>query len=192
LRSLLIEGESRTRLECSYDVFKLWEMDPAVALEMETPGIWAFAPLMAGKREELAVKSAEKIRAAPDSLISSEGKGELLFVMATLLDRVVEDAKMREQLKELLSGDTEIPFVDFLREQGWNKGRAQGKAEGKAEGVVEEARRAVLHALKCRFGPPSQDLVSRIEKISCVEKLEALLGQAILAPGLEAFLQSME
>jgi predicted transposase YdaD len=193
---LVLEGESRTRLECTYDVIKLWEMDPAAALEMQTPGLWAFAPFMAGNMEEVALKSKKKICAAPDSVLSPEQKGELSFLMTTLIARALEDPKMRQSLLEKLSQDPDDPYVTFLREQGRKEGKAEGKAEGeaegKAEGVMEEARRAVLHALECRFGRPSQDLVYRIESISCREKLEGLLGEAILAPGIDAFLHAME
>ena len=160
-------------------------------LELKAPGLWPFVPLMARKLEELAVKSKEKIRAAPDSLISPEQKGELLFVMATLIAGVVEDSKMRQELLEKLSRDTENPFVVFLREQGRKQGEAKGKARGKAEGAVEEARRSLLHALRCRFGRPSKDLVRRIGDIACLEKLRALLDKALMAPRIEVFLKSL-
>ena len=181
---LVIEGESGTRLEFTYKVLRLWEMDPTAILAMGSPGLCPLVPLMAGKPEELVVKSQKKICAAPESAISPDDKGELLYMMATLVARVLEDPEMYRQLLEELSRDTKNPAVNLLREQG--------RRQGKAEGALEEARCAVLHALECRFGRPSPDLAENIRRISSLEKLKALLEKAILAPRIEAFLESLK
>ena len=189
---LVIEGVLGTRLEYTYNVVKLWEKDPRAVLKMKAPGLLPFLPFMAGNQEELTVKSAKKIRDAPDSLISPERKGELFQVMGTLISGVVEDQKMRQRLLEKLSRDKDNPFVKLVREQGRAEGKAEGRAEGKAEGAVESARSDVLEALECRFGQLSRDIVEQVGRIASLKKLKTLHRKAILTPSIEAFLESLK
>jgi len=122
----------------------------------------------------------QKIRAAPDGMISPQRKGELLLAMAKLIAGVEEDPKMRQRFMQMLMQDPEDPVVKFLREQG------------KAEGALGAIRSAVLQVLECRFGRPSRDLVEQINSISSLKKLKALHRRAALAPRIEDFLKSLK
>ncbi len=71
-------------LSYSYEVVKLWELDPERVLSSEWPGLWPFAPLMRGDPEELPRRSTERILSVPDSIMGTQGKQQLLTILGGL------------------------------------------------------------------------------------------------------------
>jgi hypothetical protein len=58
----------------SYEVLKLWEMDPEPVLESQSPGLWPFAPLMRGDPYDLLKRSKKRILSVPDNTMGVEYK----------------------------------------------------------------------------------------------------------------------
>jgi hypothetical protein len=159
------------RLYASYRVVKLWELPPEPILEMESPGLCPFLPLMAGKPEALLVRSVEKIRAAPKELASAEEKRDLLLALRAMAKRVIKDMSLIEAMlsdPELLEGD---PFY--------------------MKGQEKALREDVLDVLAARFGDVPEDIGSRLATIRAREDLKRLLVAAARAADLETFRASL-
>jgi len=188
----------------SYRVVKLWEVDPAPILDLQAPGLWPFIPLMRGDSRELLQKSREKILAAPDKMISLEGKQELLFIQSGLASRVLKDLDITRSLLSEIQSMGEKYLFELIEEQGLQKGREKGlqeglekgREEGREEGLQkglekgarDEAREAVLEVLRRRFGKVSRPLAQRLQSIEELPKLKRLVGEAAVTPSLETFL----
>ncbi|GHT14525.1 hypothetical protein FACS1894170_11590 [Planctomycetales bacterium] len=79
--------------------------------------------------------------------------------------------------------------------EGRSEGRAEGRAEGHAEAVEHDSPKwkaegqvlAILCVLKARFGNVPMKLQSRLFKISDLERLGLLAGQAATCPSLKDF-----
>jgi hypothetical protein len=200
-----LAGRGRSRLLFAYDVVKLWELDPRSILAMKSPGLCPFVPLMSGNPVELVLRSQEKIARTPESLISAEGKGELLGILAGLAGRVVHDPKLVERLvSEIRAMDEKNLVFKILREEGeavgFEQGKREGKREGKKEGkkegeqkgrqegILAEARRAVERVLARRFGSLPEGITGALEGIDDRERLEGLLEEAAVCAALDRFL----
>jgi predicted transposase YdaD len=51
----------------------------------------------------------------------------------------------------------------------------KGKAEGRVEGKVEEARKILLMMGRNRFGEPSAEVTARLDAVTDLNRLEALI-----------------
>jgi predicted transposase YdaD len=63
--------------------------------------------------------------------------------------------------------------------EGEAKGRAEGEAKGLAEGVLKEARQAVLHLGRKKFGPPSERVEAEITALGDLDRLNELLDRIL-------------
>jgi hypothetical protein len=106
-----LKGAARLRFFARHDVVKLWEIPAEKVLSMESPGFCPFAPLMAGKPEDLVLGSAEKIRSAPEELATTGDKALLLEALEAMARRVIMN-------KELLDAGLSTPGL--LVERGYS------------------------------------------------------------------------
>jgi predicted transposase YdaD len=183
---ITIEGKLGFRFDFAYCVVKLWEEDPASLLAMGSPGLCLFAPLMAGNPTELALQSQEKIRRAPDSLVSPEEKRELLTVLGGISALVVKDRKFLERLFSEIRVMKDNYFFDLIRKEGEAVGLAKGKAEARTA-EINALRRALFTVLERRFGEPPRALVRKLRRIKDCARLESLLADAAVCEDLDAF-----
>ncbi|WP_295440698.1 DUF4351 domain-containing protein [uncultured Thiodictyon sp.] len=51
----------------------------------------------------------------------------------------------------------------FAREEGIQQGRLEGRQEGRQEGQQEGEAKALLRLLEAKFGPPTPDLLARVQ-----------------------------
>jgi predicted transposase YdaD len=177
-------GELSFRLFASYKVVKLWDLSPEPVLAMESPGLCPFLPLMAGKPEELVIRSLAKIRAAPEHMASAEDKRELLQALASLAGRVIANM---DKLTDLILSDQDLLESHPL----YKKGQKAGKEEGAQEGQ-EALREAILELLRARFGEVPEDICDRLENIHTLADLKALVGSAARARDVDSFRQAIE
>lgn len=195
-----LQGDLDFRLFASYKVVKLWEESPEPILAMESPGLCPFLPLMAGKPEELVVRSMEKIKSTSELIASPKAKRDLLMLLTALATRVIMDT---ETLKEILS-DRELwennPFFKMLRkeatekglEEGRTRGLEEGRAKGKKEGREEGLQESILKVLGARFGEVPEDVLERLRGTRGPERLRALVALAARCPSLASFEKALK
>jgi predicted transposase YdaD len=163
---------------------KLWELPPEPILAMESPGLCPFLPLMAGKPEELVIRSLAKIRAAPEQLASAEDKRELLQALASLAGRVVTNM---DQLTEMILSDQELLESHPL----YKKGQKTGKAEGTKERQEKALREAILDVLAVRLGEVPEEIRRGMAKTENLAELKRLVASAARAPDVDSFRQAL-
>jgi len=159
-----------------YRVVKLWELDPEPILSMEAPGIWPFVPLMRGDPMDLLQKTKGKILHTPDTMVSQEGKQQLLSILGGLAWRVIKDWRFLQGLFAELRNMDDNKFLNALIEDHLQRKGAR------------VARKGILQILERRFGETGQQIQSRLVAIEDLEALEKLVVEAAVAPNLEAFL----
>ena len=76
---------------------------------------------------------------------------------------------------------------DVIREEGEAVGLVKGREEGKEEGKKEAMRENILTILRKRFGNLPSGISSQIQTIDSLERLDDLLGEAVVCPDLETF-----
>ncbi len=65
--------------------------------------------------------------------------------------------------------------------EGMLEGKLEGMLEGKLEGKLEEARAIILRLGRRRFGEPDSSLLSKLESIEAIERLEEITDRLITA-----------
>jgi predicted transposase YdaD len=167
---------------------------------MESPGLCPFVPLMAGRAEELVVRSVEKITTSPEGQVSFDVKRFLLRTLLTMAQRLIKDPSLLESL----FSDPELMETDFFflkgqkigREEGRLEGRVEGRVEGREEGVREgqeqALRGAVTDFLAARFGPVPGDLETRLSTVRNRDDLKRLVTAAARAADLAAFRRELD
>lgn len=193
---LNLRGALGLKLELSYRVIKLWELDPELLLRFESPGLCPFVPLMAGNPIDLVLKSQQKIVNAPERLASAETKRELLTVLGGLATRVIKDRELIIRLFSEIRLMGENYFFDLIRKEGHalglEEGRKEGREEGREEGARAEVRRGILLVLRRRFSEEPSALSGQLESVQEVEALERLLQEAAVCADLDAFRVALE
>jgi predicted transposase YdaD len=195
-----LAGDLGFRFHARYRVLKLWELPPEPVLRMESPGLCPFVPLMAGRAEELVVRSVEKITTSPEGQVSFDVKRFLLRTLLTMAQRLIKDPSLLESL----FSDPELMETDFFflkgqkigREEGRLEGRVEGRVEGREEGVREgqeqALRGAVTDFLAARFGPVPGDLETRLSTVRNRDDLKRLVTAAARAADLAAFRRELD
>jgi predicted transposase YdaD len=173
-------------------VLKLWELPPEPVLRMESPGLCPFVPLMAGRAEDLVVRSVEKIRTSPERQVSFDVKRFLLRALLTMAQRLIKDPGLLESL----FSDPELMETDFFflkgQKIGREEGRLEGREEGRLEGREEALRGVVTDFLAARFGPVPGDLEARLSTVRNRDDLKRLVTAAARAADLAAFRRELE
>jgi len=154
-------------------------LPPEPILEMESPGLCPFLPLMDGKPEDLVIRSVTKIRAAPEAVASAEEKRDLLQVLASLAGRVITNM---DQLTEMILSDQELLESHPL----YKKGQKAAAQEGE-----QALREAILEVLVLRIGEVPEDVCRRLEEIHALAELKSLVARAAQAQDMESFRRAL-
>jgi hypothetical protein len=110
-----------------------------------------------------------------------------------LIDR--EEIKMPITIRIRRDLIEDLPVIgDLLREaereaieKGIEKGLKKGIQKGLQEGLVKAKQEDIIKVLEARFGKLSKTINSKIKKINDLNKLEALLLEAVKSESLEEF-----
>jgi hypothetical protein len=119
-----LPGGPGTTLLATYNVVKLWELDPRPLLELESPGLCPFVPLHHGDPVELLIESKKRIVEAPESMVSGSVKQDLLMILGGLAGRVIGDRNLIARLFEEVRALGDNLFFDLIREEGLHEGIA--------------------------------------------------------------------
>ena len=77
--------------------------------------------------------------------------------------------------------DKFVPWTEQWEQQGFERGLEEG-----ARKAYESLRRVLLNTLEGRFGPLSEDVRQKVEKIGSVEELAELTAQVRSAASLDS------
>ena len=61
----------------------------------------------------------------------------------------------------------------------------KGREEGLKEGLLEGKREALLRQLETKFGPLSEEMISRVRAVQSLEELDACLDRVLVAASLD-------
>jgi predicted transposase YdaD len=123
-------------------------------------------------------------------------KKNLLKGLALVIgDHILRDhytiAKILGVTKEMYD---DIPILKERYEAGLKKGKQLGLAEGKQLGLAEgkkALRKAIIRTLEIKFGLVSNTLKTKLQKISSLIDLEALLVRSSSVSSLKEFEASL-
>jgi hypothetical protein len=141
----------------------------------------ALAALMDRRGADLATMKARGLQGIAQWGLDEARQWLLVNFLETYLPlKVEEDQRYRRLLAEEeydLARQVEMTWGDRLREQG--------RQEGQVLGLLRAKRDDLLTVLRARFEPVPEELVSRIESIETVARLDSLLVRAVQATTLD-------
>jgi predicted transposase YdaD len=155
------------RLTVDYTVVRLWEVEAADALAVNSESLLPFVPLMRGSREELE-RGARALGAVADEARRRELALHFLVLGGLRYNR--------DEIFDLLGRITMVPLeqlressvYQFILEEGLEKGREEGREEGRTEATVSLLRRLAAK----RF--PGLELGPELDRVRDLDALEQL------------------
>jgi predicted transposase YdaD len=191
-----------------YDVIRVWREPPEKLLTAGLP-VLPLAPV-----SDVAPDRLAEVATAVAERLKREADPELMKTLWTSTAILMGLRYPREQVAELIEGVANMVlgirgieeswvYQDIFakgraegraegeakgRAEGEAKGRAEGEAKGRAEGEVEEARQAVLHLGRKKFGPPSERVEAEITTLGDLDRLNGLLDRILDVAGWEELL----
>ena len=203
----------------TYRVLRLIEVEGAPILELQSPGLMPFTPLMRppdGMSAERWLK--ECIEATASLSVSMAHRHDLLallsifgklgydesLIMASVKEEMVNESLVFQRYAARYAEAAIKPAVEEARtqafeegmEQGMERGHSQGLEQGRSQGL-EQGRGQVaiemlLGLLETRFQPAAvRNLRPLLETIDDVEQLKQLAPTAASAESLETFLEAL-
>jgi hypothetical protein len=191
----------------SFIVIPLWEIEPERILATPFTDLWPLAVLMQGSSQELAVRVAQQIAAAPLPMAERERLEGLLILLAGLRlpvaplaqllqeDKMLKDIFQHSSLRELLMQEVDPEKVKASHDEGFNEGIQKGVEQGIEQGVqlgqVQAMRNVITQLAQQRFPALSADTRSFIAQYDDVARMQdAVLAMATFADeaALVAFL----
>ncbi|MCC7370165.1 MAG: Rpn family recombination-promoting nuclease/putative transposase [Chloroflexi bacterium] len=157
-----------------YRVLRLWQR-PVAEILSGGLGVLPLAPLAAVDLDALPsviIQMSERI----DREASPDVAGNLWAATLLLLGLRYDDRTAGQILRGVRQMRESTTYQAILRE-----GREEGQRLGEELGRAREARRTLLRQGARRFGEPSTDIVSAIENIADLDRLETLLLDLLTA-----------
>jgi len=145
-----------------YRILRVWEV-PAAAWLSGGLGLVPLAPLGSVQKADLPAVVAQ-MKQRFDREAPSQAK-ELWSAAYLLMGLRYESAIVQSLLRGVVNMKESTTYQAILKE---------GKAEGKAIGKAEEARKMLLLQGRDRFGEPSAKIVSQLDAVTDLARLEAL------------------
>lgn len=195
-------------LSGAWSVVRLWELDAEALFAAGDVGLIPWVPLthtaqppdqlLARCRERLAAVADPHDRAGllavaqilaglayPDRRFLDIFGGPEVMIESPVLDEVVEILRKRFEAQYLAEGMAKGVAEGMIK--GVVKGMAEGRAEGMAQGRVAEAQESVLTSLEARFGPLTEETRTKLNAITDLTRLKAVVRLAATCPDLAAF-----
>ena len=215
----LSQDAATTRLQFSFHLLCLWQMEADSFLNECPVGLVPLAGAMADISPELLLRATRRIM---EKVTDDQKRRELLDCLTFLAARRLEIGKIRTIIAKE-TGMSDLPWVDKIleegkaqgllegREEGLEKGREEGLEQGLEKGLEQgleqglekglerglvegrlgEARQSVLDTLEVRFSAVPANLPARLEGIADLDQLTQLRREAVRCPDLNAFLQKL-
>jgi predicted transposase YdaD len=167
-------------LQFRYRLIRVWELPPAKLLDGGI-GTLPLAPISAVTQAQLPAM-IETMAKRFDAEAPASEVPDLWSVTRILLGlkwpRSVVGPLLKGALK-MRESDTYQEILEEGVEIGVARGVAQGVAQGVEQGREQEARSIIIRTGSKRYGPPSESIRSRLESISDVTALEAIMDRLV-------------
>ena len=203
----------------TYRVLRLIEVEGAAVLELQSPGLMPFTPLMRppdGMSAERWLK--ECIEATASLSVSVAHRHDLLallsifgklsydesLIMASVKEEMVNESLVFQRYAKRYAEAALKPAVEEARAQGFEQGLEQGleqarnqwleqaRNQGLEQGRNQGALEMLLGLLETRFHSTAvRNLMPLLETIDDVEQLKQLAPVAASAESLETFLEAL-
>jgi hypothetical protein len=157
-------------------------------LSRDEPLAWALAALMRAETLSRAEHKLACLRRIAAARLGDLDRVLLVNCVETYLQLEGRDAA---ELDALLarSQDEEVRVMRARKlswaEQIFTEGREEGEEIGVQKGVEQGFQQSLLLQLGLRFGPLSDDVKRRVEKIHSVDRLKEILEKVLVARSLE-------
>jgi hypothetical protein len=172
------QTEARGKPVCDlrFETVSLWQVRVTDVLAIAAPGLWALVGLCAGAT---VADVARARRQVDEQVRQKDERRELLAAMYLIAGTRLDAAALRRLFpKEVLMESS--TYAEILGE-GLEKGRQEGRQQGRQEGRAEGLWQACLKLAEARLSTVSEDTRKRIEALTDVAALEALLTELVSA-----------
>ncbi|HEV2472574.1 MAG TPA: DUF4351 domain-containing protein, partial [Chthonomonadales bacterium] len=169
----------------SYQVLRLWQIE-AEELLSGGVGTLPLVPLAHTSKERIGDTIVRMQQRIERETVGSEAATLLsaAHILLGLLYRPEEAAQLLPGAQAMRESST----YQAILAEGEQKGRVEGRMEGAQEGRLSEAREMVLRIGTKRYGGPNNQVVSRIEAIASVERLNSLADRLLDAESWDELL----
>ncbi|GAC1457816.1 MAG: hypothetical protein PVSMB4_17570 [Ktedonobacterales bacterium] len=185
----------REVIRYTFEVVRLWEVDPEPILSGKLSGLVPLVPLMRGAAPEQLPELAEHVIQLPD--LDALQRGDLVGMLATfgalrfpkvdIWDLLRRNLMLSEVMSELME---DSPFLRRIHDdalaEGRQEGRQEGREQGREEGVLLGARVLAREVVLARFPELDPADLEVIDRIDSVERLRVLARTLASAEDMQA------
>lgn len=152
-----------------YRVINLWEVDVNIALQLQIPSLLPFVPMLKGGENEPIIREALQILRADEEL------GKLETILAFFATFVLDTALVQD----IMRWDMAV-----LRESPWY-------TEIDQRGRKEQMLSAIERVLEAKFGTEGLELMSRVNEISDLERLQQIICTIAMTSTIEELQENL-
>jgi predicted transposase YdaD len=161
-----------------YEAIRVWEL-PVEQILAAGPGVLPLAPVSDVPKNELP-RIVERVAERFDAELPRAEALEMWTATFVLVGLRYDRPFARILLQGVRETMRESTTYQEILEEGEEKGRAEGKVAGKRDDLLKLATK--------RFGEPAADMVARINSISDLDRLDALLLRMLDVDGWDELL----
>jgi predicted transposase YdaD len=163
---------SGSHLDFAYQLVRVWEL-PTELILTGGLGTIALAPITAVQPDELP-PVIEKVRQRLAGEIEPEAGEDILTAM-----RVLIGLRYQHQITETLMQSISEMEDSVEWQKIFRRGENQGQSKGRIEGKLEGERDLVIRLGTLKFGPPNEEIRSRLMSIEDPDALAKLSEQLL-------------
>jgi hypothetical protein len=168
-----------TRLTGTWPVVRLWDLSDDDLLQFNDVGLVPWLPLTRTAREpeELLNVCWDRIAVVDDATARDSLQSVTLILASLVFDRMLLNRFRGGK------GMVQFPLIE------WEIEEATAKATAKAEAEISlrVSREYLLSVLDARFGPLPASVVNRVNELTDLTRLKALLHTASVCAGIDEF-----
>jgi len=150
-----------------YRVINLWEVDVNIVFEKPLPSLLPFVPILKGGENEFTIREALRILRADEQL------NQLETVLAFFATFVLESTLVQEIMRWDMAVIRESPWYQEIEQRGISIGEERGRRENILSNIAM--------ILEVKFGNEGIKLMTQINQISDLERLQEILRGIVVA-----------
>ncbi len=182
-----VELFGKTQLTFEYHALGIPDLLEADYAGSDNPAVLAFRALMREHKRYSRAKPRDRVArvlgllTAPAALRMDENRRTYLIALVEKYLPLTEPERGElERRLEGTGGKIVEQIMTYYERRGYDKGVTQGEARGEVKGI----RRSILKLLEKRFGVVPSSVRDRVEAMSNLEELDAMLDQVSSAATL--------
>lgn len=176
------ETFNQSRLDYSYDVMRVWEMDKKIVLDNKLYGLYPLLPLMKDDRkkhnkEEVFKEAVQIALAIEDKALSAD----ILAAMSFLAEVEYSKSLITKYIRREMLMQSEL-WKEWIEEE-----RLESMEKGKREGEIESMRKSIKLTLLNRFNITKINIDKILDQIEDRVLLENLFNRAFQVQSVDEF-----